>query len=192
MYLIDVEFGHYSGDKLLIISKWQYKIDNKGKANIGINVEVAKSLPPLPRVGVEMILPNSDNSVSWFGRGPHENYPDRVLSAHVGRHHCSIEAMHTPYIFPSENGLRCDVKEATIGDLTVSGDFHLAVSRYKQSNIAQAKHTNELTDEQQLYVRLDGFHMGVGGDDSWSPSVHQEFLLNKQHYRYQLILDFSY
>ena len=99
--------------------------------------------------------------------------------------------MHTGYIFPSENGLRCDVKEASIGDLLIAGDFHFSVSRHSQANLAAAKHTNELVAEQKLYVCLDGFHMGVGGDDSWSPSVHKEFLLDKAHYHYQLSLCFN-
>ncbi|GLS91100.1 beta-galactosidase [Psychromonas marina] len=189
--LINVEFGHYSADKLIIATHWQYKIDHHGKVSIAVNVDVAKSLPPLPRIGMELILPKTDKPVSWFGRGPHENYPDRTLSAHIGRYSCPVEALHTDYIFPSENGLRCDVKEAQVGPLMVTGDFHLAVSRYQQANIAQAKHTNELIDEQQLYLRLDGFHMGVGGDDSWSPSVHQEFLLTKQHYHYHVVLSFT-
>ncbi|MFA0725169.1 hypothetical protein AB4574_28870 [Vibrio sp. 10N.222.49.E5] len=30
--------------------------------------------------------------------------------------------------------------------------------------------------------------MGVGGDDSWSPSVHQEFQLTDNQYRYQVTL----
>ncbi|ABM03783.1 Beta-galactosidase [Psychromonas ingrahamii 37] len=189
--LVKVEFGHYVENKLLISSHWQYTINNQGEVQIDVNVNLAKSLSPLPRIGLELILPDSEKPVNWFGRGPHENYPDRILSAHIARHCCSIEEMHTPYIFPSENGLRCDVKDAIVGDLTVSGDFHLAVSRYSQMNIAQAKHVNDLINDHQLYVRLDAFHMGVGGDDSWSPSVHDEFLLNKEHYHYQMILAFN-
>ncbi|MFQ3175052.1 MAG: beta-galactosidase [Psychromonas sp.] len=189
--LIKVDFGHYVENKLCIASHWQYTINNRGEVQIDVNVNVAKSLPPLPRIGLELILPDTEKAVNWFGRGPHENYPDRILSAHIARHCCSIEEMHTPYIFPSENGLRCDVQDATVGDLTVSGDFHLAVSRYSQMNIAQAKHANDLINDHQLYVHLDAFHMGVGGDDSWSPSVHQEFLLNKEHYHYQMMLTFN-
>ena len=131
------------------------------------------------------------NTVNWFGRGPHENYPDRMLSAYIARHSSSVEAMHTSYIFPTESGLRCDVKEANVGDLTIAGDFHLSVSRYSLANVTQAKHTHELIAEDRLYVRLDGFHMGVGGDDSWSPSVHQEFLLNKARYHYQMTIAFN-
>lgn len=189
--LIDVNFGHYVENKLVITSHWQYRINGEGQVSIDVNIDVAKSLPPLPRIGLEMILPDTNDSVSWFGRGPHENYPDRVLSAHIGRHSCSIEAMHTPYIFPTESGLRCDVKEANIGELMATGDFHFSLSRYNQVNVTQAKHTNDLINDHMLYARFDAFHMGVGGDDSWSPSVHQEFLLDKAHYHYQITLAFK-
>ncbi|WP_147457683.1 hypothetical protein, partial [Serratia plymuthica] len=29
-------------------------------------------------------------------------------------------------------------------------------------------------------------HMGVGGDDSWTPSVHEEWLLKETQWRYQV------
>ncbi|WP_372880484.1 beta-galactosidase [Psychromonas sp.] len=188
---VEVQFGHYYQGKLMLATRWKYEIDAQGSVLIDIDLRAAKSLPPLARVGLELVLPNTDKKINWFGRGPHENYPDRILSAYFGRHSCSIEEMHTPYIFPTESGLRCDVKEAKVGELTIAGDFHLSVSRYSQANVAQVKHTNELIAKDQLYLRLDGFHMGVGGDDSWSPSVHQEFLLNKKRYQYQVRLSFN-
>ena len=188
---VNVDFTYSYQDKLLITTQWKYTIDAKGAVNIEIQVEAAPSLPSLARVGLELILPNTDSQVNWYGRGPHENYPDRIASAHIGRYACDIEAMHTPYIFPTESGLRCDVKEAQVGSLAISGDFHLSVSRYSQQNVAQAKHTNELIAEDKVYLRLDGFHMGIGGDDSWSPSVHAEFLLQEKRYHYQVNLSFK-
>jgi beta-galactosidase len=126
--------------------------------------------------------------VSFYGRGPHENYPDRVLSTYVGQHTQTIEQMHTNYVFPTENGLRCDVKQATIGDMQLKGHFHLGVSQYTQQNLIEAQHINELVKQPKLIVSVDGFHMGIGGDDSWSRSVHEEFLLRDKKYRYQVKL----
>ncbi|MFT6986482.1 MAG: beta-galactosidase [Psychromonas sp.] len=186
--LVKVQFGHYVENKLLISTQWLYQIDGTGAVTIDVAVNVALSMPSLPRVGMELVLPNSDKNVQWFGRGPHENYPDRLLSAHIARHECMVEEMFTPYIFPSESGLRCDVKQAQIGQLSVQGDFHLGVSRYSQNNVAEAKHTHQLRAEDKIYLRLDGFHMGVGGDDSWSPSVHHEFRLTQRRYQYQVRL----
>jgi hypothetical protein len=31
----------------------------------------------------------------------------------------------------------------------------------------------------RTWVHVDGFMMGLGGDDSWSPRVHKEFLLQR-------------
>ena len=35
-----------------------------------------------------------------------------------------------------------------------------------------------------LHVHLDAAHMGVGGDDSWSPAVHEGYLLPPGRYRF--------
>ena len=36
-----------------------------------------------------------------------------------------------------------------------------------------AKHDYELTADKYTHLHLDHAHMGVGGDDSWSPSCHK-------------------
>lgn len=41
----------------------------------------------------------------------------------------------------------------------------------------RARHQFELQPDGETHVLLDAFHMGVGGDDSWSPSVHKQYLL---------------
>ena len=47
--------------------------------------------------------------------------------------------MHTPYIFPSDCGLRCDVRKAVIGGFKLQGDFHFSVSRFGQQQLVQVK-----------------------------------------------------
>ncbi|WP_405022555.1 hypothetical protein, partial [Klebsiella pneumoniae] len=44
-----------------------------------------------------------------------------------------------------------------------------------------------LTLQQCPWLNIDGFHMGIGGDDSWSPSVSAEFQLSTGSYHYQLL-----
>jgi beta-galactosidase len=126
--------------------------------------------------------------VTWLGRGPHENYPDRKLAAHLGHWELPLAALHTPYIFPTENGLRCDTRQLQLGALSVNGHFHFGVSRYSPQTLARTRHQHELVADAGLHLCLDGYHMGIGGDDSWSPSVREEYLLNPRHYRYQLTL----
>ena len=42
-----------------------------------LDVVPSGPLPLLPRVGIRLALPLACQHVTWFGRGPHENYPDR-------------------------------------------------------------------------------------------------------------------
>ena len=47
-------------------------------------IEVPESMADLPRVGVAFALPARFSQMRWYGRGPHENYPDRNRGAVVG------------------------------------------------------------------------------------------------------------
>ncbi|MDD1795325.1 beta-galactosidase [Enterovibrio sp. ZSDZ42] len=179
--------GYFSGDTMVIATLWRYEVNVSGDILLSVDVNVAPGMPALPRVGLELALPLTD-TVAWFGRGPFENYPDRKSAAMVSRYLALTDDMHTPYIYPSENGLRCDVRQLDIDNLRILGLFHFSVSRYSQENLAAAKHQEELVQDDHLYLRIDGHHMGIGGDDSWSPSVHSEYLLNAMRYRYSLTL----
>ncbi|TKG06583.1 beta-galactosidase [Vibrio lentus] len=183
---VTARIAHLVEGQVRLLTCWQYQLYTDGEVKLDVDVQAARGLPSLPRVGLTFALKNLPDGVSWFGRGPHENYPDRKMSAHVGLHQQSINQMHTPYIFPSDSGLRCDVREAKIGEFEVKGNFHFSVSRFGQQQLQQAKHTCDLVEQEQLFVYIDGFHMGVGGDDSWTPSVHDEFKLLEEHYHYQV------
>ncbi len=185
---ITAEHGYYSNDKLLLKSRWLFHFSDDEQARMEINVEVDPAVPPLPRVGISMRLAQSTDSVAWFGRGPHENYPDRQASADLGHWRLPLSSMHTPYIFPSENGLRCDVKSLELGSASVAGHFHFGVSKFGQAQLAVALHDHELAAEAGLFVYLDGFHMGIGGDDSWTPSTKPEYLLTESRYAWGFTL----
>lgn len=182
------EHAYYSDAQLRLKSRWHWRFTDDGQAVIKIDVEVEDEMPPLPRVGVSLRLCRAVDDLSWFGRGPHENYPDRIASADKGYWRASLSEMHTPYIFPSENGLRCDVSLLNLGPISVSGRFHFGVSEYGQEQLMSAAHEHELTTEEGLYVYLDGYHMGVGGDDSWTPSTKPEYQLTGKRYTWSFTL----
>ena len=56
----------------------------------------------MPRIGLVLELSEAASSsidaISWQGRGPHENYPDRKRSAQLGSWCLPIADAH-PYIF---------------------------------------------------------------------------------------------
>lgn len=183
------QFAYRYKEQLMAITDWVYLVSASNQLTLDIEVKVSEHLPPLPRIGIEaeLNLSASDTDVTWYGLGPFENYPDRLSGARVGYYKEALVDMFTPYIFPSENGLRCNTSAVELGLVKVTGQFNFSVNRYDQVQLAAAKHPNELNADASVYLRIDHKHMGVGGDDSWSPSVHKEFLIEEKHYRYQLV-----
>ncbi|MGL5286569.1 MAG: beta-galactosidase [Aeromonas sp.] len=185
---IQVRHGYFHGDRLQVTTLWRHIFAADGAMTLDIDVVLADNLPSLPRIGLLMHLAMQPEQVQWLGRGPHENYPDRCLSADFGRWQLPLDAMHTPYVFPTDNGLRCDTRHLSLGGLSFCGDFHFSVSRYSQQQLAAARHQTDLVAKGGVWLCLDGAHMGIGGDDSWSQSVRPEFQLMARRYRWGCIL----
>ena len=64
----------------------------------------------VPRIGVRFRLPVGMNKVKYFGRGPDENYIDRLAASKVGVYNTTAEDMYYPYVRPQENGHRTDTR----------------------------------------------------------------------------------
>ena len=174
-------------DELCAQTQWTYTINNSGEVNVNVEVLLNENLPPLPRVGISLGIENHDDlQVKWLGLGPFENYADRKSAARFGEYDLRLNEIHTPYVFPTDNGQRSDCQLLEIGELRVQGMFSFAASEYSQSQLAAAKHTNELVVDAMVHVHIDHQHMGVGGDDSWSPSTHKKYLLENKQYNYSL------
>ena len=173
--------------KTLFISRKTYRIDGSGQMAITVDVEVASDTPHPARIGLTCQLAQVAERVNWLGLGPQENYPDRLTAACFDRWDLPLSDMYTPYVFPSENGLRCGTRELNYGPHQWRGDFQFNISRYSQQQLMETSHRHLLHAEEGTWLNIDGFHMGIGGDDSWSPSVSAEFQLSAGRYHYQLV-----
>ncbi len=171
-------------NQVLFLSRKCWRIDNHGVLHGDVEVQVASDMPEPARIGLTCQLAQAPQTVNWSGLGPCENYPDRKLAARQGRWELPLAALHTPYIFPTENGLRCDTRQLKLGQHQFDGNFHFGVSRYSQTQLRETTHHHLLREEPGCWLNLDAFHMGVGGDDSWSPSVSPEFILQGKKVRY--------
>ncbi|EMH4163741.1 beta-galactosidase [Pluralibacter gergoviae] len=184
---------HYArpGGEVVIVSRWRMVFDGSGRLHIAIDGERASHLPPLARIGVAMQVLPEPGDVEWLGLGPHENYPDRCASALFSRWRQPPEAMYTPYIFPSENGLRCDTRTLRYGGWQADGQFHFSLMPYGTRQLMEKDHWHAMRPEAGVWVALDHRHMGVGGDDSWTPSVGARWLLTETRWYYQLTLGYE-
>lgn len=196
------------------------------------------------RVGLRALLPGDFSSIRWFGRGPHENYPDRKASTLVGVHASSVPEQLTPYIRPGECGAKVDVRwlelsrpsqpealsaplarqpavlfavpagadvGASVGaDAGAGGEearegcgrgkggdeqqqqeqglFAFSALPHLAEDLAGAMHPEQLAPRPFTAVSLDHRIMGIGGDDSWSACVHDEFLVRPGRFRFSFAM----
>lgn len=186
------------GSKILFTTEMTYTIYASGDVILDINVKPDSTLPPLPRVGIEMNLEKSLDQVSWYGRGPFECYPDREAAANVAVYEKSVDELHVPYIVPGECGGRADVRWATFVNKNGFGIYaskygssppmQMSASYYSTSELDRAAHDYELVKGDSIEVHLDHKHMGLGGDDSWSPCVHDQYLVPAVPYSFSVRL----
>lgn len=76
-------------------------------------------MPAPTRIGLTTQLKQVEQQLTYFGLGPLENYPDRQGAAQLGLWKLDLSDAFTPYIFPSENGLRTQNQRLQYGGLLV-------------------------------------------------------------------------
>ncbi|MBN1310311.1 MAG: DUF4981 domain-containing protein [Anaerolineae bacterium] len=167
-----------------------YTILGDGNLFIDTHIMPAPDLPPLPRVGFQMGLPASFEGVSWYGRGPHETYADRKSGAAVGLYQGTIDEQYVPYIMPQENGNKTDVRWAAFLANTGVGLFVLGLPlmnfsahHYTIQNLAEARHTTDLSSQETVTVNIDLAQCGLGSA-SCGPGVLPQYLLDAEQYRF--------
>ncbi|UCF42931.1 MAG: beta-galactosidase, partial [Planctomycetota bacterium] len=140
---------------------------------------------------MQMGIPGRFNNMTWYGRGPHENYWDRKTSAAVGVYSGRVQDLIHNYVRPQENGNRTDVRWVTLtGDdglgLLVVGMPLLSVTAwpYTMEDLERARHINELPERDTIALNLDYKQMGVGGDDGWGARPHPQYRLPCKPYSY--------
>jgi beta-galactosidase len=154
-------------------------------------------LPDIPRFGMQMAVPAEYDTLTWYGRGPHESYDDRKTGAAVGRYSGKVGDLIHDYVRPQENGNRTDVRWLTLTDadgegLLAVGMPRLSVSAwpYTMEDLGKATHVHELPRRDTITLNLDLRQMGVGGDDGWTERArpHYEHTLPVKSYGYRFRL----
>lgn len=146
--------------------------------------EIEEGLEDLPCLGVELELPPVFDTVTYFGRGPFENYVDRCAGSRTGIYQFSVDGMHVPYLMPQENGNRTEVRWIQLTgrgsqyrlQFTGEQSMEFSISRYSIHELQKKYHENELKDSGKLYLHLNYKQRGVGSN-SCGPDTLPEYRL---------------
>ena len=163
-----------------------YTIYGTGDLLLATQFTPLRALPELPRVGLELLLPACFEHVQWYGRGPHENYVDRMESALVGVYAGTVKQQYVPYLRPQENGNKADVRWAALLDAHGLGLLavgmpllNFSAHHYTTDDLTQARHPHELTRIPQTVLHLDYRQAGLGSN-SCGPGPLPQYVLKAE------------
>ncbi|MDR2095674.1 MAG: DUF4981 domain-containing protein [Treponema sp.] len=171
---------------------------------LDITFDLDQSLPELPKVGVSAKIPACYDTIVWFGKGPHESYPDRLAGAYLGMYTHTPADLETPYIVPQENGNRSGVRSISLSggkvpagkprSFTIYADkpVNFSISRYEPENLMAALHTCDLKDvsagpDGYYYLNIDIAQRGVG-TATCGPDTREEYRVRPGIFRMKLFV----
>ena len=162
--------------------------------------DIPDSLPPIPRLGILIELPREYEQLTWYGRGPWDNYPDRKVSCPIGLWKSTVSEQYVHYPRPQDSG---NHEECTYVELrtkkgkklrieAIDEPFSFSALPYSAQYLASKTHDYELVDEgpntrnseAKTYLSIDCAVMGLG-NSSCGPGVLKKYTIDKQK-RHQL------
>ncbi len=153
---------------------YNYRITKDGALNINLNgkrVLRGTDIPEmLPRIGVTLNLNQDYNQVTWYGRGDSESYQDTKRSQHIGLYSKTVADMHTDYVYPQENGSRCDTSFLAVANgedmflVNFKEDYDFTIHDYESSALEEAKHRGNIKKSPYNVLTIDYKQSGVGSN----------------------------
>ncbi|MGW4214880.1 glycoside hydrolase family 2 TIM barrel-domain containing protein [Lentzea sp. NPDC004789] len=169
-----------------------YAIDSAGVLNLGHKVTpqgAMRTLPYLPRIGVQLSVPDRYSTFSWYGRKA-ESYVDRKDGTPIGVHSSKVADQYVEYHRPQDHGNHTDTRWALLTDgrtsgLLVSGARDVSVTQY--DDIERAAYPFMLQRNKGYYtLHADNAVTGVG--DTPNPVRQRNQVRPDSTYEYTLTM----
>jgi beta-galactosidase len=179
-----------------------YTISPDGKILVENNfLKIKGQHAMMPKFGNIIVVANPYRNLTYFGRGPHENYIDRNCSADIGLYTSTVDEQYFPYVRPQESGNKTDVRWLSLTDkkgdgIKITGNIPLEFSALPYSlddldpEIERKQyHSGELLKRNEIYLNVDFRQMGVAGIDSWGALPMKQYQLKYDSYSYKYIVE---
>ena len=179
-----------------------YEINNRGavKVNQKLVAEKGAKVSNIFRFGMQMVMPKSFENISYYGRGPVENYIDRKWATELGVYNQTVTDQFYAYIRPQENGNKTDVRwwkqfnEAGRGlQFVAEAPFSASALHYTIESLdsgweKKQEHSNEVEPADLTNFLIDKVQMGLGCVDSWGAIPREEYMLPYGDYEFTFIM----
>lgn len=178
---------------LLIKAELNYKIYNNGEVELLVKGGFADQKEhSLPRIGLDLELSLDLKNAKWFGRGPGESYLDSKRATYIDLFRKKIEELHTPYVYPQDNGNRSETKWLELKNRVGAGieffsstKFDFTAHYYSKEDLELAQHDCEIPFRDKIYLELIHQNRGLGST-SCGPKALKKYELKVKNFEFQL------
>ncbi|UQA50363.1 beta-galactosidase subunit alpha [Vibrio sp. ED002] len=174
---------------------YRYQINAQGHLNVELSGERYGDYPHvIPVIGLDLGINGNFDQVSYYGRGPEENYQDSRQANLIDVYHSTVADMFENYPYPQNNGNRQHVRWASLTNRHGTGllvkpqqEINFSAWFYTNQNLHEAQHTIELEKSGYITLNLDHQVMGLGSN-SWGSEVLDSYRVYMDEFRYGLTL----
>lgn len=194
-YLIKFRKSIVNGDAAV---EQTYQVKQDGAVKVNVQFTALKGdYPLLLRFGTDLQLNKELNQITYYGRGPGENYWDRKTASFVGLYRQDVDHQYYSYARPQESGNKTDVRWVTMTDRKGKGlRIEMADSLLNFSALPYAMddldpemekkqyHSGELVKRDKVFMHVDLKQNGLGGIDSWGSLPLKQYRLAFANHEY--------
>ena len=179
-----------------------YLINNKGAVKVvqAMKADPNAKVSDMFRFGMNLMMPRQFETISFYGRGPWENYSDRNHSTPLGVYRQQVDDQYYPYIRPQESGNKTDLRwwqvinKAGNGLMFVSeAPFSASALPYRIEDLDEGwvkiqRHSGELDKAGMTSLCIDKAQMGLGCVNSWGALPLEKYRLPYGDYEFTFIM----
>ncbi len=174
-----------------------YDVAHDGSLHVteALKADTAKT-PGLFRFGMQWPMPSKFEQLSYYGRGPIENYADRQAATPLGLYRQTVTEQFYPYVRPQETGTKTDLRTWKLTDaegrgieITAASPFSASALHYTIDQLdggadKQPTHSSLLTPSDVTNVCIDLRQMGLGCVNAWGAVPSKPFLMPYADYTF--------
>jgi len=173
--------------------KYSYRIFGNGEIAVNHSIVPQGFMPAwIPCIGNQWKLNKDLSAVSWYGRGPIENYPDRKTGAKTGVYKSTVKEIEESYLMPQDYGLRTDNRWVRLESkdgygLEFKGEnwFDFSAQSHDTDQLTRAKYPFQLKPSNEITFNFNYATSGVG---CTSISVLNQYRVVPQNFNYNFTI----
>lgn len=162
----------------------------------------AKHKPELMRYGMQLVMPKAYNILTYYGKGPGENYIDRNNGDRLGVYDAKVADQYWGYVRPQESGNKTEVRYWQVKDENGKGlEFYsfapmeCSTLNYLASDLddgwdknAHQSHSGDLTPRDFSVVKLAARQRGLACVNSWGAIPLEQYRMPYQDYSFTYVI----